>query len=83
MKVVRVNLEERKIDFELLDKSSNQSHSGKKSSFSNTSDDRPKNPRTKKTRARKSGAKKPLTTHAKTKAKAGSSHGKRKRKTSR
>lgn len=83
VKVVRVNLEERKIDFELLDKSSNQSHSGKKSSFSNKTDDRSKKPRTKKTGSRKSGAKKPLTTHAKTKTKAGSSHGKRKRKTRR
>jgi ribonuclease R len=83
VKVVRVNLEERKIDFELLDKGSNQSHSGKKSSFSNTTDDRSKKPRTKKTGARKSGAKKLLTTHAKTKTKAGSSHGKRKRKTRR
>ena len=83
VKVVRVNLEERKIDFELIDKASNQSHTSKPRNFVKASDDRSNKPRTKKPGARTSGGKKSSSNRSKTKTKAGSSNAKRKRKSRR
>jgi ribonuclease R len=83
VKVVRVNLAERKIDFSLLDKGSNQNHSGKKTSFSKAPDERAKKPRAKKTGSRKSGTKKSSAKQAKKKTRAGSANGKRKRQSRR
>jgi ribonuclease R len=83
VKVVRVNLEERKIDFELIDKASNQSHATKPRNFVKASDDRSKKPRTKKPGARTSSGKKSSSSRSKTKTKAGSSNAKRKRKSRR
>ena len=56
MKVVRVNLEERKIDFELIDKGSNYSQIAETKGYDKRADER-----SKKTKSRKSGAKKSKT----------------------
>ena len=83
VKVVRVNLEERKIDFELIDQGSSQSHSSKPRSSAKTSDDRSNKPRGKKTRTHGSGGRKTSGKRSRTKAKPGSSSAKRKRKSKR
>lgn len=88
VKVVRVNLEERKIDFELIDKGSKHSQTAKPRNFAKASEDRSKKPRTKKsgtkkTRVTASAGKKSSSTRSKSKAKAGSSNAKRKRKSRR
>lgn len=85
VKVVRVNLEERKIDFELIDKGAKQSQTTKTKSVGRTPDDRSKKTKTrksgtKKSKVKKVGGKKALSKRAKTKGKAASSGAKRKRK---
>ena len=81
--VVRVNLEERKIDFEIIDKGSSQSHNSKPRSSAKTSDNRSHKSRGKKTRTNSSGSRKTSGKRSRTKAKPGSSSAKRKRKSKR
>ncbi|MDG1693605.1 MAG: ribonuclease R [Porticoccaceae bacterium] len=78
VKVVRVNLEERKIDFELIDKGSSQSHTEKPRTSTRKAEARSKKPRTKNSDRRRSS-----NPRAKTKDKTGSSSSKRKRKSRR
>ena len=88
VKVVRVNLEERKIDFELIDKESKQSQTAKARVLDKTTNDRSKKPKNRKSGDKKVGArtsrgKKTSGTRAKSKAKASKSKAKRKRKSKR
>ena len=78
VKVVRVNLEERKIDFELIDKGSSQSHTAKPRTSTRKTEDRSKKPRTKNSDRRKTS-----NSRSKAKGKTGSSGSKRKRKSRR
>ena len=78
VKVVRVNLEERKIDFELIDKGSSQSHTAKPRTSTRKTEDRSKKPRTKNSDRRKTS-----NSRSKAKGKTGSSSSKRKRKSRR
>ncbi|MFL2499421.1 MAG: ribonuclease R [Porticoccaceae bacterium] len=78
VKVVRVNLEERKIDFELIDKGSSQSHTAKPRTSTRKTEDRSKKPRTKNSDRRKTS-----NSRSKAKGKTGSSSTKRKRKSRR
>jgi ribonuclease R len=83
VKVVRVNLEERKIDFELIDKGSSQSKTAKPRGSAKTLDGRSKKSVSKKNRSNSSGRKKISGKRSKAKAKAGSSSSNRKRKSRR
>ena len=78
VKVVRVNLEERKIDFELIDKGSSQSHTAKPRTSTRKTEDRSKKPGTKNSDRRKTS-----NSRSKAKGKTGSSGSKRKRKSRR
>ena len=78
VKVVRVNLEERKIDFELIDKGSSQSHTAKPRTSTRKTEARSKKPRTKNSDRRKTS-----NSRSKAKGKTGSSGSKRKRKSRR
>ena len=78
VKVVRVNLEERKIDFELIDKGSSQSHTAKPRTSTRKTEDRSKKPRTKNSDRRKTS-----NSRSKAKGKTGSWGSKRKRKSRR
>ena len=83
VKVVRVNLEERKIDFELIDKGSSQTQTAKPRSPAKRLDDGSNKPRNKKSRTKSSRAKKSSNNRSKTTDKAGNSSSKRKRKSKR
>jgi ribonuclease R len=83
VKVVRVNLEERKIDFELIEKGSSKSVTPKPRRSAKASDDRSNKSRSKKIRANSSGARKTSGKRSRAKTKAGSSSAKRKRKSKR
>ncbi|MGB0459316.1 MAG: ribonuclease R, partial [Porticoccaceae bacterium] len=83
VKVVRVNLEERKIDFELIDKGFSPSHNSKPRSSAKASDDRSNKTQGKKTRPNGSGGKKKPSKRSRAKAKSGSSSAKRRRKSKR
>jgi ribonuclease R len=78
VKVVRVNLEERKIDFELIDTGSSQSHTAKPRTSTRKTEARSKKPRTKNSDRRKTS-----NSRSKAKGKTGSSSTKRKRKSRR
>ena len=83
VKVVRVNLEERKIDFELINKGSSQPQTKNPRSSAKQLDDRSGKPKTKKTRTKSSRAKKSSNSRSRTSDKVGSSNSKRKRKSRR
>ena len=83
VKVVRVNLEERKIDFELINKGSSQPQTKNPRSSAKQLDDRSGKPKTKKTRTKSSRAKKSSNSRSRTSGKVGSSNSKRKRKSRR
>ena len=88
VKVVRVNLEERKIDFELIDKGSKHSRIAETKGYDKRADERSKKTKSRKSGAKKSktkntGGKKSLTRRSKTKGKTSSSNTKRKRKSRR
>jgi ribonuclease R len=83
VKVVRVNLEERKIDFELINKGSSQPQTKNPRGSAKQLDDRSGKPKTKKTRTKSSRAKKSSNSRSRTSGKVGSSNSKRKRKSRR
>ena len=83
VKIVRVNLEERKIDFELINKGSSQPQTKNPRSPAKQLDDRSGKPKTKKTRTKSSRAKKSSNSRSITSGKVGSSNSKRKRKSRR
>jgi ribonuclease R len=83
VKVVRVNLEERKIDFELINKGSSQPQTKNPRSSAKQLDDRSGKPKTKKTRTKSSRAKKSSNSRSRTSGKMGSSNSKKRRKSRR